>query len=443
MADYLLAQASVLGSMLISPEIVGEVLTSLSPEDFSEPLGVELYKAIRQLYLDGNKIDAVTALNAMGGPSESRRDYLLGAMDRTPTAANFREYVSIVREQAKLTKLQQMGFSLAGADMDLARARELVERMQGLLADRKGVESMSMEQGIVRFYENLDRKPEYLPWGIDFLDEGLTAERGDFIVLGGYPSDGKTALALYLAYQQAATHRVAFFSLETHNDKLFNRLYSSVAQVSGKKIKHRDLSQTDYYNLERKAEEVRGRNLHLIKASSMTVDDIRAYTLARQFDVIYIDYLTLIPDPGKTEYDQATNISKGLHRLAQDHGVTVVALSQLSRPDSGAPKPPTLSSLRSSGQIEQDADIVMFIYREEPGRLRSRRVLRVAKNKEGETGQIPLIFNGDTQTFKVDHYRPVDDRPARKEPEYKQINFTELPNDEPLPSGWEESRTGA
>lgn len=436
MGDYLLAQASVLGSMLISPEIVGDVLVTLQPDDFTEEIGIQIFKAIRALYLDGDKIDPVMVLNAMGGPDPGRSKFLLETMDKTPTAANYKEYMAIVREQARLRKLQSLGLALANSAVSMETARELVAQMQTLMVDKRGVECLSMEQGVLNFYANLERKPEYLPWGIDFLDEGLTAEAGDFIVLGGYPSDGKTALALYLAYQQAETRRVAFFSLETKNDKLFNRLYSSVAQVSGKHIKHRELSQEDYYNLERKAEEIRGRNLHLIKASSMTVDDIRAYTIARQFDVIYIDYLTLIPDPGRTEYDQATNISKGLHRMAQDHGVTVVALSQLSRPETGKPKPPTLSSLRSSGQIEQDADIVMFIYREEPGMLRSRRILRVAKNKEGETGQIPLHFNGDTQTFKVDPYRPVDNRPARKEPEYKQIDFQELPARLPVP--WED-----
>lgn len=172
----------------------------------------------------------------------------------------------------------------------------------------------------------------------------------------------------------------------------------------------------------------------MVRSSSMTVEDIAAYTRAKRFDVIYIDYLTLIQAPGRTEFDQATYISKALHRLAQDTGVTVIALSQLSRPESGKVKPPTLASLRSSGQIEQDADIVMFIYREEPGMLRSRRILAVAKNKEGETGRVPLLFNGETQTFRVDTNGLI--KVKRQEPEYKQASFYELPGSEPLP--WEE-----
>lgn len=292
-----------------------------------------------------------------------------------------------------------------------------------------------MEQGLLNFHDELERTPQYLPWGISFLDEGLTAERSDYIVIGGYPSDGKTALALSLAYRQARDRRVGFFSLETKTSKLFNRIYSSAAQVSGSRIKRRALTEEDYRLLEGKAEEVRSRELYLIRSSSMTVEDIASYTLARRFDVIYIDYLTLIQAPGKTEFDQATYISKALHRLAQDNGVTVVALSQLSRPESGKVKEPTLASLRSSGQIEQDADIVMFIYREEPGKLRSRRILSVAKNKEGETGRIPLLFNGETQTFRVDTNSAIRAH-AKTEPEYKQATLYALPGGEPIP--WEQ-----
>lgn len=122
-------------------------------------------------------------------------------------------------------------------------------------------------------------------------------------MIGGYPSDGKTALALSLAYRQARDRRVGFFSLETKTSKLFNRIYSSAAQVSGSRIKRRALTEEDYRLLEGKAEEVRSRELYLIRSSSMTVEDIASYTLARRFDVIYIDYLTLIQAPGKTEFD--------------------------------------------------------------------------------------------------------------------------------------------
>ena len=425
MADYLLAQSSVLGSMLISPQIVGDVMTNLQPEDFTEPMGQEVFLAIRALHLAGEKIDPVCVLNQMGGPDPGRRKYLLALMRETPTAQNYREYMDIVREQSRLREIQRAGLALAGTDITLETAREPVSRLYELMMDRRGVECVDMEQGMLDFYAELERTPRYLPWGLDFLDEGLTAEGGDFVVLGGYPSDGKTALALSMAYAQAETLRVGFFSLETKTSKLFSRICSMVAQVSSQRIKRRELTEEDYFQLESKVDEVKKRRLSLIRASSMTVEDIRAYTLAHRFDVIYVDYLTLIRAPGKTEFDQATYISKALHQMAQDLNITVVALSQLSRPEGGKPKPPTLASLRSSGQIEQDADVVMFIFREEPGLLRSRRILRVAKNKEGETGQIPLVFRGETQTFRPDSVGIMLPR-TKEEPQYKQMEFGAL-----------------
>lgn len=435
MPDYLLAQSSVLGAMLIDANTVGDVVTVLRLEDFTDPTGREVFLAIRELYLSDEKIDPVTVLHKMEAPSPERRQYLLRVMDETPTTANLREWMAIVREQAGVRAAQSVGLELISeGTVTMEQVREIVGMLNGLIADSPGVECLSMEQGILNFYEELERTPQYVPWGIDFLDSGLTAEASDYVVLGGYPSVGKTALALSMAYHQARSLRVGFFSLETKNSKLFNRVFSSAAQVSGVHIKHRALTERDYDLLACKSEEVRSRQLSLIRSSSMTVEDIASYTRAKRFEVIYIDYLTLIQAPGRTEFEQATYISKALHRFAQDTGVTVVALSQLSRPESGKVKPPTLASLRSSGQIEQDADIVMFVYREEPGRLRSRRILAVEKNKEGETGRVPLLFNGETQTFRVDTNGLIKSK--REEPEYKQQSFYELPGSEPLP--WEE-----
>lgn len=338
MADYLLAQSSVLGSMLISPQIVGDVMTNLQPEDFTEPMGQEVFLTIRALHLAGEKIDPVCVLNQMGGPDPGRPEVPAGLDAGDPDGA---ELPGVHGHCPGAVPAPGDPAGRAGpgcTDITLETAREPVSRLYELMMDRRGVECVDMEQGMLDFYAELERTPRYLPWGMDFLDEGLTAEGGDFVVLGGYPSDGKTALALSMAYAQAETLRVGFFSLETKTSKLFSRICSMVAQVSSQRIKRRELTEEDYFQLERKVDEVKKRRLSLIRASSMTVEDIRAYTLAHRFDVIYVDYLTLIRAPGKTEFDQATYISKALHQMAQDLNITVVALSQLSRPEGGKPK---------------------------------------------------------------------------------------------------------
>ena len=398
---FSLSQDGVLGSMLIDPRCVGEVMTKLRPDDFDVGRPRETFTTIRAMYLDGDKIDPVTVLAKLADPDPRCRDWILSLMDHTPTAANVMEYAAIVREQARLRNVQAIGAALSSAHLTMEEARSLAAKLDTLLMERRSVEDLTMEQCLVNFYAELEQTPDYLSWGLDFLDQGLLAESSDYVVIGGYPSDGKTALALFMAYCQAKTKRVAFFSLETKSSKLFNRIFSTVAQVPNSRIKRRTLTESDFASLANKADEVRSNNLHLIKASSMTVEDISAYARARRFDIIYIDYLTLIPAPGQTEFQQATYISKSLHRLAQDNNITVVALSQLSRPEDKKKPVPSLGSLRSSGQIEQDADIVMFIYREDPKDTRSQRVLRVAKNKEGPTGTIKLDFDGETQTFSA------------------------------------------
>lgn len=433
MADYLMLQRSVLGCVFLDQDTAGDVVTTLQPEDFSDENARRTFLAIRSLYLSDEQIDAATVLCKMGPPNPEYEKYLLGIMDVAPTTANLQVWMEGLREQSQLRAVLSVAIQMCSEGATMEQIRDLKAQLDLLMMERRDVECLSMEQGLENFYNDLERTPQYLPWGIDLLDSGLTAEGGDYIVLGGYPSDGKTALALSMAYHQAKSLRVGFFSLETKPSKLFNRVFSAAAQVSGTRIKRRTLTDEDHLLLERKADEVRSRQLFMVRSSSMTAEDIAAYARAKRFDVVYIDYLTLVQAPGKTEFDQATYISKALHRLAQDTGVTVVALSQLSRPESGKIKPPTLASLRSSGQIEQDADIVMFVYREEPGRLRSRRILSVAKNKEGETGRVPLLFDGETQTFRVDVNGLI--KTPRKEPEYKQQSFYALPDSTPLP--WE------
>ena len=402
MTDTTMAQESVLGSMLIDARCVHKVLEQLGPEDCQGTTAREVFEAVQMLSVRGQRIDPVTVLNQMEQPDSSTKDYLLHLMDLTPTAANVGEYVKIVREQSQLRQIQKLGARLIAADATLERAGAVAEELKDVLERRKSVACLSMEEGVLDFYENIEKQPDYLTWGIPMLDDpdaGLAVEAGDYVVLGGYPSDGKTALALTMALRQAKTKRVGFFSFETSSRKLFRRIYGQAARVSGRRIQHRNLGDEDWTKLEQCSDELKDRKLDLIEASGMSLHAIGTYAAARHYDVIYIDYLTLVPVKGRSDYEQATAVSKGLHRLAQEQHITVVALSQLSRPEPGRIEP-GLSALRSSGQIEQDADVVMFLYRENRNNVCASRILKVAKNKEGPVGRVELDFDGDTMTFR-------------------------------------------
>lgn len=315
-------------------------------------------------------------------------------------------------------------------------ARALMDQANALTVRREKVRVLSMRDALSDFFERQQKQgKEYLSWGVAALNERLYVESGDFVVLGGYPSDGKTALALNMAFHQGSKKRVGFFSFETNDRKLFDRLIPSITRVDFGKVKKHALEEDDWEVLAMKSGGITSNQLELVPASGMTVSDIKALSQSRRFEIIYIDYLQLIrpSDPRRSSFDQVTQISMDLHNLAQNTGITVVALSQLSRPEKQGPKAtakaPGMHSLRQSGQIEQDADVIMFIYREDPAAPKSRRVLKVAKNKEGESGGLILMnFDGATQTFSV-----ARNDQSRWTPKRDQIHMSELPDDTKVP----------
>ena len=219
------------------------------------------------------------------------------------------------------------------------------------------------------FLARLDRKPDFLPWGLPKLDKAVLSERGDFVVIGGRPSAGKTALSLQFAWAQAEKWRVGYFSLETRPEKIYDRLATLASGVAFGRIRDRTLRREDYDRLAAAGEGFQRRHLDVIHAVGMTVGEIQSITASKRYDVIYIDYLQFVQGEGRDQdlYRRVTQISMDLHKMAGSMGVLVVALSQLSRPpkDGKQARAPGLNSLRESGQIEQDADAVMLLYRQD------------------------------------------------------------------------------
>lgn len=426
--DMEAAQEAVLGSLLISPELVGEVLAKVQDQDFISPKHRMTYQAIRQLFVTGQKVDPVLLLPLLGAAEQQPwRDYLLDLMDRTPTAANIWAYVSVLKEGARLYHMRLVGERLSQS-VDMEDAAKCLADGNTLMVDKPGLCYVTMEQALLNFYERHKSKKEYLTWGLDRLNDRLFVDKGDFVVLGGYASAGKTLLAIQFAWHWAKQGRkVGFYSLETGDAKLEDRLIAYNMRIDFGKIKRSELTEDDYKALAMAAQRLIQPTLEWVPASGMTVDEIRSSALSRGYDAIFIDYLQLIQgDKRRSRTEEVAGISIGLHQMSQSTGITVVALSQLSRPEKGGDgvKAPTLASLRESGQIEQDADVVMLLYKEEDT-PNSRRVLHVAKNKEGEQGKIYLAFDGAHQRLSesaVD--APIQQK--RREPECKQVQFTEV-----------------
>lgn len=395
-------QLGVLGSLLINPVgLAGEIFNRVSPEDFRSENYRAVFLAARELFLAGEPLDPVTISARAGGGHEQ---FLAEVMRMTPTAANWEAYVQILQKQSRLSEAQACGFDLANA-RDIGDVGPVLDRLNALIVGRNERKAIGMKDAMRSFFDrHQGAPPEYLKWGVPALDEKIYCEPGDFVIVGGYPSAGKTILGVQFALQLARMgKRVGFFSLETKPEKLTDRLMSHQAQVPMDRIKLNRLSSEEWTRCTKAAEENYSLSLEQVPAAGMTAAAIQAYALSHRYDTVLIDYIQLVRGSSRRDdlHATVTEVSMALHEMAQRFGITVIALAQLSRPDKTMknPPPPTMSSLKESGQLEQDADIILLLYQEDPNDYRSNRVLKLAKNKEGERSRILLEFHGEVQTL--------------------------------------------
>ena len=410
------AERAVLGSLLIDSSIARDVFGHVEAADFLNGVNRKIFLAARSAFREGEPVDPFSIRNRVGA---ELTDYMVQLMEITPTAANWKVYADFMRQQAALQRIKDIAEKLLdAARLDDCRA-PVAELGQMLGAGRK-VDSWSMREMLDDFFVSQDPDapaPSYITYGIKEIDGGTYTEPGDVVMLGGYPSDGKTALALMLAYNMAADRKVGFFSLETDKKKIRDRVISHVAQINFNDIKRRSLQEGDWRALSEKQADFVKRDLTVLRASGLTVTEIASISQAYGFDVIFIDYVQLISpeiDRRAPRSEQMADVSRALHIFAQTSGTTVVELAQLSRPEkSGSWREPVMQDLKESGQFEQDADIIFLLFRPNPsGDLdqEKHRILKVAKNKEGRRGKWPLHFAGEKQTFSV----IVDDQQGKQ-----------------------------
>ena len=439
--DLLTIQYAVLSAMLREPEYVGEVMTRLTAQDFDSVATRGLFEAMERLHAAGAPIDPVTVLREAG-------DDYLPAMEEAAryTGGDALYYCGMLRDGVQLQRLRACAVELSAAE-SLDAAGRVLDRLNGLATLRKNREPVTSHEAAADFIRRMSRKarPEYLSLGMPELDRRLFIEPGDLILIGGYASAGKTLLSLQFALALAEKYRVGYFSLETSPKKLTDRMISHMAQVPLPAIKECCLDPEQARRATEATRRLDRLPLELVPAGGMSVRDIQAVTLSRRYQAVFVDYLQIVAAQGKTRYEQVTNISIALHTLAQTHGVTAFALAQLSRPDRtdrGRLLPPGMAAFRESGQLEQDADVALLMWPEDPNNNRSGRILKIAKNKDGERDTLHLAFDGAMQTLTSvsDNGKAVAacysnagrKAKARKLP--KQTGFQALEDDsEPLP----------
>lgn len=384
------AQCAVLGACLIEEKCAGEIVYGLRESDFAEEYRT-LYRAIRELYTTGKPVDPVTVLNVVGA---EYRDTIMQLMEITPTAANIAEYIAITANQSRVLHMREVGMQLLEVD-DLADAQKIIDSANGMMV-RGGMESRSLWDMLTDFFSRYFSPPAYLDWFIPQFRRFIRMKHGNYMIIGARPSVGKSAFAMQAAAYWAIVHgkRTAFYSAEMSIDDITDRLVACCSGVPLEDIQERRLDNKQLDIVSSMTKRIREAPLHVIPAAGHTVSDIRSHALEHHMDIIIIDYLQIISGPGKDDYARVTNVTREIQMLCKSTGVTVLALSQLDRLRGAKP---TLEDLRSSGQLEQDTDIVAFLHRKCD--QESAVEFIIAKNRNGKIGTTKLEFEGSRQRF--------------------------------------------
>lgn len=432
------AEQSLLGSVLVDNQCMDTVSGIVKPDYFYLPAHRAIYSSMLSMFMGGHSaIDPVIIADALVKENlydlSGGKQYLLQLAQIVPSTANVESYARIVREKYYLRRLIEVSQKIAesassgegGADVILDSAEQMIyDIRQGKETNAPTKVSRIIFDDVITKLEKLsgEEKEQYMgiPSGFYNLDKCITGlNKSDFILIGARPAMGKTSFALNLAHNvtMKAKKKCVFFCLEMSKMQLAERLLASQAGINAKKFRTGELTREEWVQLANAAEQFENAELYIDDTSSITVPEIKSRVRKlRDVDMIIVDYLGLIQGSGRTEnrVQEVSQITRSLKMLAKDLNIPVVVCAQLSRGTEGRGKShrPQLADLRESGSIEQDADIVMFLYREayydnersaeEQEEIdNSLTELIVAKNRHGETGTIKLAFDSEFTRFRA------------------------------------------
>ena len=423
------AEQAVLGSMLIDADCVKDVMDQLQTQDFYLRTNRDIFETIYQMFVYSKPIDGVTVAGEMeknGKSNEQTRSYLVQLMEVTPTSANVMEYVRIVQEKSlmrqvafaagSITVMVQQGTGSAGDMLEAAEQRIYAIR-RGRSAQGMVPVSMVLGDVMSQLAELSARGGKSVPGlstGLSAVDAKINGmNKSDLLLLAARPGMGKTSMALNVALSAAreSGKTVAIFSLEMSKEQLVTRLIASEGLVENQRLITGNLRESDWQRIAEAASALSCMDIRIDDNPLLTVADMNAKCRRLEnLGLVVIDYLQLMTSAGGKGYSgenrqqAVSDISRMLKIMAKELQVPVLCLSQLSRAnEKREDKRPMLSDLRESGAIEQDADIVMFLYRDDyyNGDAEKRNVAEciVAKNRHGETGKVELRWMPEYTAF--------------------------------------------
>ena len=430
------AERAVIGSMLMDPEAIESAAGIVQADDFYGNQYKILFQTIYEMYSNGKPVDLLTLqtqLGTMDVPQDlAGIDFIRGLLDAVPTSANVRYYAKIVKDKSKLRGMIKLNEEIENAcyaaKEDVSAIMEDAEKKLFEVMQQKDTSDfVPIRQVVINAMEQIEAASKVngtvtgIPTGfydLDFKTSGF--QNSDLILVAARPAMGKTAFVLNIASHMAFKKNVtvAIFSLEMSKEQLINRMFSLESGVEAQKLRTGDLEDSDWERLIESANVIGNSNLIIEDKSGITISELRSkcrkYKLEHNLGIIIIDYLQLMSGDGRrgrqeNRQQEISDISRSLKNLARELNVPVVALSQLSRAVEQRPDHrPMLSDLRESGAIEQDADIVMFLYRDDyyhpDTEKKGIAEVIIAKQRSGAIGTVELVWL--SQFTKFANYAP-------------------------------------
>lgn len=443
------AERTVLGALLLDPDAIVKVSDFLASEDFYDPVHRQIFQAVFDLYQQHEPIDFVTVSNKLSGNAKIQEiggsAFLAEIASRVPTSSHIYQYGQIVKTKAVHRKIIAAGQKISGLGYEETRTvPDLLEEVEktvfhisnSFLRDKFVHIRDVLEARYERFAEMHEAKDEEalkgVPTGFTALDFKLSGfQPSDLIILAARPSMGKTALALNIAQNAAIRNRksVGIFSLEMSKEQLVDRLFASLLGVDSWKLQRGKLDDSDFQNMGPIMDDLSKANIFIDDSVASSMQELRAKArrlkMEHGLDLLIIDYLQLM-STGNHSYagnrvQEISEISRSLKQLGRELHVPILALSQLSRAVESRPgNIPALSDLRDSGSIEQDADVVMMLYREDYYEEDSDRPgitdIYIRKHRNGPIGRVELLFKKEQMRFyDIDRAHSTSSRPGDEE----------------------------
>lgn len=439
------AEQSVIGAIFVDCDALITVSGILRPEDFHHPVYRHIYEAMLEMSDEGMSIDPVTLQDRLKNKNYPEDTYSFERLRElsmaVPSSVRVAEYAGIVKEKALLRNLIKTADNIINDCYDQTKATDVIlgdaeMELLELLKKREKKTGTHISRALEKVVDNVNEAYKNkgaltgVPTGFSELDECLNGlQPSDLIVVAARPSMGKTAFVLNIA-EYAALHKgvgVAFFSLEMSATQLALRLLSMESQVGAKKLRKGNLSGDDWEHIVDGVDLLGDANIIIDDAQGMNISKLRSrcrkYKMEENVGLVIIDYIQLMEGSGRraaeSRLNEISEISRGLKMLARELDVPVVALSQLSRaPEQRPDHRPIMSDIRESGAIEQDADVIMFLYRDEyynkDTDKKNVAELNVAKNRQGEIKKIDLAWiSGQTRFYDLDRQYSGADVPVQ------------------------------